>query len=195
MSTPSPLEDPDARGQEQRQPEVLPDAPDFEAVARISTQAELSDLRLTFLHADIDDRSPIPENWGAETLMGFSAWSNLDREAHRLVIETGFVALYAPGAGENLELLPNPKDAPVELHARFRLTYQLANPAIIQDGDAQHFALTNGVLHAYPYWRETVQNVTLRMGLTPLLVGTFKIPWKGDPSAAEDERAHPDDNE
>jgi hypothetical protein len=175
---------------------LAPDAVDFAAVARISTQAELREIRLSFLHADWTEREgPIPNNWVANVVMGFSTDAQFDRADNTLLVECGFLAVYARGHDGEPDVLPNPKDAPVELHARFALTYELKDTAAIQDTDPEHFAITNGVLHAWPYWREIAHTTTVRMGLAPLLVGTVKIPWSGDPGEGHQEQpAHPPDN-
>lgn len=165
---------------------LRPQEVDFAAVARISTQAELKSIRLGFLHADwTENDGTIPGNWAANALMGISTDAMLDRTTNALVVECGFIAVYAPGLDKNSDALPNPKDAPVELHARFELLYELKDLAAVKDADPQHFALANGVLHAWPYWRELAHTTTMRMGLTPLLVGTVKIPWTGDPGPLE----------
>ncbi len=120
--------------------------------------------------------------------MGISTDAMLDRTTNALIVECGFIAVYAPGLNEDSDELPNPKDAPVELHARFALLYELKDLAAVQDADPQHFALANGVLHAWPYWRELAHTTTMRMGLTPLVVGTVKIPWAGDPEPEQSDQ-------
>jgi hypothetical protein len=174
--------------------ELLPREVDFKAVARVSTQAELEDVRLRFLHADMIERDgPIPRDWTQHVVGGLLAEHNLDRDARRLAVTCGFVAVYAPGVDpDELDVLPAPHDAPVELHARFELTYELKDISAIEDADAEHFALSNGILHAWPYWRELAHSTTTRMGLTPLIVGVVKIPWTGDPAKArQPENAEP----
>jgi hypothetical protein len=168
---------------------------DFQAVARISTQAELKAVRLKFLHADmIEDGPPIPAEWVRSVLSGFSAEPRLDPDSKQLTIECAFLAVYAPGVDPaTVGVLPNPKDAPVEIHARFELTYALSDVEILQEEDPKHFAISNGILHAWPYWREVAQSTTTRMGLTPMTVGTLKIPWAGDPKDQADREGTPSD--
>ena len=183
---------PDTPDEQEEQPagRLTPDAVDFAAVARISTRAELKNIRLGFLHADWTERDgAIPDDWATDAVMGFSTDAQLDRDSRALVVECAFVAVYAPG--EEGGTLPNPKDAPVELHARFELTYELKDVIAVQDTDPEHFALANGVLHAWPYWREIAHTTTVRMGLAPLLVGTVKIPWSGDPDRQEPQTDQP----
>lgn len=162
---------------------ISPSELDFAAVARISTQAELKGIRLTFLHADMDEsKGAIPDDWSADSVIGFNTEGQLDRESNVLRVICVFVAVWAPGLDDEPSALPDPKDAPLELHARYELAYELKDAAAVQRADPEHFALSNGVLHAWPYWREIAHSTTSRMGLAPLLVGTFKIPWTGDPA-------------
>jgi hypothetical protein len=171
--------------------DIEPRDVDFKAVARISTQARLKAIRLSFLHADMIETPPIPDNWTASVLSGFTARAHLERETRALTVRCGFVALYAPGVDPSTGVaLPDPKDAPVELHAQFHLAYDLEEVESIEESDPQHFALSNGILHAWPYWRELAHSTTVRMGLTPLMIGMVKIPWTGDPateSSADDD--------
>ena len=155
------------------------------AVARVSTQADLRSIRLAFLHADIDEREmEIPGDWSGRAVMGFNSAAELDRDAKTLLVHCGFLAMYAPSI--DVESLPTPKETPFELHASFRLGYGIKDGSGIEDSDPEEFARTNGLLHAWPYWREIAHSTTVRFGLAPLLVGTFKLPWIGDPAPRAD---------
>jgi hypothetical protein len=157
-----------------------PSPPDYKAVARISTQAVLESIELAFVHADVERGISVPADWTERARTTSTASGELDRDALKLVVYCGFVTVWAP----DLEAdgpAPAPKDAAVDLHARYRLAYSLKDLGEVQDGDVNHFAWTNGMLHTWPYWREIAQSLTLRMGLAPLLIGTFKLPWTGDP--------------
>ncbi len=157
-----------------------PDPPNYKAVARISTQAALESIQLAFTHADLLRETQLPADWAAAARTTSNASADFDRDRLRLVVYCGFVAIWSPELQADGPV-PTARDAPFELHARFRLDYALKDLAGIEDGDEVYFAWTNGMLHAWPYWREIAQSTTLRMGLPPLLAGTFKIPWSGDP--------------
>jgi hypothetical protein len=61
-----------------------------------------------------------------------------------------------------------------EVHARIALTYDSPKAA---DFSAEHlsaFAQGNGIYNAWPYWREFLQSSTVRMGLPPFIVPSFK---------------------
>ncbi|HEY1690177.1 MAG TPA: hypothetical protein VGF95_15085 [Solirubrobacteraceae bacterium] len=154
--------------------------PDYKAVARISTQAVLQSIDLASLHAQLKDGVAVPREWAVSARRSEDASANFDRDALTLVVHCAFDTAWAPEpAGE---LAPDLTDeAPLQLHARFRIEYAINSLNGILDGDEEHFARTNGMLHAWPYWREAAQSMTVRMGVEPLVVGTFKIPWSGDP--------------
>lgn len=48
------------------------------------------------------------------------------------------------------------------IELRYRIT------AKFEDDELEKFAKINGIYHAWPYWREFVQNCTTRAGLPPL---------------------------
>jgi hypothetical protein len=168
--------------------DLPPDPPDYKAVARISTQATLENLQLAFVHADVLRGLTMPEDWTEHRTTSSNASGELDREDLTLVVYCGFVTAWSPEMQAGGPA-PTPEAAPFELHARFRLEYLIKDLESIEAGDEVHFAWTNGMLHAWPYWREIAQTTTLRMGLPPLVVGTFKIPWSGDPDREKKNRA------
>jgi hypothetical protein len=70
---------------------------------------------------------------------------------------------------------------------RMTLTFELVYflPANMPDEAANHFdafCRTNAMVHVWPYFRETVQSTTWRMGLPPFPMPLFKI---RDPSGTE----------
>jgi hypothetical protein len=165
-----------------------PARPDYKAVARISTQAVLQTIELTSLHVELNDGVAVPANWAASASTSSDASTDFDREALKLIVYCAFVAVWAPE--ESTEAATQSSEtAPLDLRARFRLEYSLSGLDGILEGDEGHFAQTNGMLHAWPYWREAAQSMTVRLGLAPLVVGTFKIPWTGDPGREKKTRA------
>jgi hypothetical protein len=175
---------------ESPEPVDVPEPVDFEAVARISTQATVKSVRVSFLHADIVDASSFPSDWHSDAVTGFNAGARLDRDKQELHVTCLFMAMYVPGFDPEAATLPSPRDAPWELHVRFELAYDLNDPSTIQEDDPEHFAVANGLLHAWPYWREIAQSTSVRMGLTPLVIGSFKIPWSGDPEPHDEGATH-----
>jgi hypothetical protein len=165
-----------------------PKPPDYKAVARISTQVALQSIELTSLHAELKDGVALPADWAASASTTSDASADFDRDALKLTVYCAFVAAWAPEASANAAMQSS-ETAPFDLRARFRLEYALSGLNGILEGDEEHFARTNGMLHAWPYWREAAQSMTVRMGLAPLVVGTFKIPWSGDPGREKKRKA------
>lgn len=67
----------------------------------------------------------------------------------------------------------------LSIRATFDLRYQLSKIAECSRQDLTQFANVNGVYNAWPYWRELIQSVSVRMGLPPLTLPVFRIPQPG----------------
>lgn len=63
----------------------------------------------------------------------------------------------------------------VLLVATFVLNYKIDSFDGLTDDNLRVFANTNGVFNAWPYWREFVQNMTVRMGIPPIVAPVFRI--------------------
>ncbi len=64
----------------------------------------------------------------------------------------------------------------VLIHASFLLCYDFKDEFEKYPDEAyKAFAEMNGVFNAWPYWREYVQNATVRMGLSALTIPVFRI--------------------
>ena len=63
----------------------------------------------------------------------------------------------------------------VNVSASFLLMYEMRDIEGFTDDHYEQFAKMNGVFNAWPYWREYVQNVTVRMGLPALTVPVFRV--------------------
>jgi hypothetical protein len=104
-------------------------------------------------------------------------WSD---NRHEFRAEAAFLALHVAGADAREEdefpELEEDTELTVVIHAVFRLSYEVPESDEVSEEDLEHFSFANGTLHAWPYWRELAQSMTTRMGITPLIVGTYKIP-------------------
>lgn len=63
----------------------------------------------------------------------------------------------------------------ITIAVSFLLAYRLRNFNELTDESYRSFAELNAVFNIWPYWREFVQNVTVRMGLPPLTMPVFRI--------------------
>lgn len=67
------------------------------------------------------------------------------------------------------------KDPFAVIEASFLLMYQADTLEGITQKSVEQFGKLNGMYNAWPYWREFVQNTTIRMGLPPLTIPVFRI--------------------
>lgn len=81
-------------------------------------------------------------------------------------VDFGFEAGVAEGE--------EPSEAIVECNATFRLLYSLKPEAEFDDEALEHFAAMNGAYNAWPYWRELVQSVSGRVGLSGIVMPVFR---------------------
>jgi hypothetical protein len=109
-----------------------------------------------------------------------------DGHPGRLVVRVDFQFSAAP------QEAPGPEGGDlVTLHAEFLLVYTLADAAE-QPADAlEHFAELNGPYNAWPYWRELVQTVTGRVGLSAIVVPVFRPPVRKLDEAPPEEAPAP----
>ena len=56
--------------------------------------------------------------------------------------------------------------------AVFGIYYNLKGP--VSDDDARAFCLHNAIFNVWPYWRELVQDQSMRMGTQPVVVPLLK---------------------
>ena len=61
-----------------------------------------------------------------------------------------------------------------ELSADYRVSYRLPEGAEYPEQAYEHFANLNGTIHVWPYWRELVQTVGGRVGISGLTVPVFR---------------------
>ena len=66
-------------------------------------------------------------------------------------------------------------EALVCVRAEFELSYSIPEALNPTAAELAAFAETNGIHHAWPYFREFVQSAFTRMGLPPLIIPVFRI--------------------
>lgn len=70
---------------------------------------------------------------------------------------------------------PNARPA-VSVRAGFELTYSLPEDFPVSSSQLNAFAQTNGIFNVWPYWREFIQSMFVRMGLPPLALPVYRLP-------------------
>ncbi|MDO8208984.1 hypothetical protein [Conexibacter sp. CPCC 206217] len=158
---------------------------DFAAVARVSTQSELIAVRLKSSYTGCTvDAEEVPDEWSSDAFIGYRTRVSRHPEPKDFRTEASFIVVFErdktlDDIDINLE-----SDSPPHVFAEvtFELQYALSDEAELHGGDLDEFAAANSTLHAWPYWREIAQSISARMGIKPLVVGTYKIPSAHDPA-------------
>jgi hypothetical protein len=139
----------------------------LERVAPISQQVEIETV---FLSESRTRRGPDTMFEGDELSVNIKV-SNIKfgtQESARILIMPSF-ELTVTKEGEE-------ESAPaLSIEASFVLVYVLASVKEFDKSAIRAFAATNGVLNAWSYWREFVQNTTARMGLPPIAVPLLRL--------------------
>jgi hypothetical protein len=165
---------------------------DYASIARIASAVELRDIALRSSVTNLNvSASHIPEDWSSHAFIGFETTVGQRRpDSKDFAINAAFVAVFKDGwnAATHSELPARDPDNPfeIEIHASFDLTYTNNSAAELQEQDLNNFAVANGTLHAWPYWREFADSITRRMHVPGLIVGVFKLPSRHDPGGREE---------
>jgi hypothetical protein len=81
---------------------------------------------------------------------------------------------YSLRAYDKLE--PAESDPPaVEITCRFVLAYSIPTFEGLSDENLIAFGRTSGVFSAWPYWREFVHSMSLRLSIPPIILPTYRI--------------------
>ena len=59
--------------------------------------------------------------------------------------------------------------------ADVKLTFEVRPGAVLESEDLKHFAETNGIYNAWPYWREFLSSALARVGLPRLTLPTLAL--------------------
>jgi hypothetical protein len=167
---------------------------DYASIARIASAVELRDIALRSSRASLNvAANEIPPSWSGEAFVGFDTKLTGHEVGGRdFTIEAAFVAVYNSSWADEIHAeLPEPdpeNPAEIEIQASFELTYRAEEGAELALGDLESFAIANGTLHAWPYWRELADDITTRMHVPRLVVGVFKIPSRHDPGGRPESR-------
>ncbi|MEW5931145.1 MAG: hypothetical protein AB1941_27080 [Gemmatimonadota bacterium] len=116
----------------------------------------------------------------------YRAWyERRQKNPEHLFVYVDFRFAASDAAGEE------PSNGALDLSATYLLAYRLVNPDEQPEDALQFFAELNGVYNAWPYWRELVQTVSGRVGLSAIVVPVFRPPSKPVEEKPADEPATP----
>ncbi len=62
----------------------------------------------------------------------------------------------------------------VEITCRFVVLYRVPSFDGITNDSLHAFARTSGVFSVWPYWRELVQSLSLRLSVPPIILPTYR---------------------
>lgn len=95
--------------------------------------------------------------------LSFAVAPELEQADNRLRITITFRLQERVGTGERAE-------RGLSIETVYVLCYRLSSDESLSPAHLDAFAEMNGVYNAWPYWREFVQNATIRMGLPGLTI-------------------------
>jgi hypothetical protein len=113
-----------------------------------------------------------------QTALTFAALASALDGTNRFVVEATGTA-----AGMTTEQIPRQA---FRVSCTYQILYEVSSAAAFPPLDAlQHFAQLNGMVNAYPYLREHLQNTVQRMGFDPVVIPVFRAPRAPDPKPAQ----------
>lgn len=150
------------------------DAKTFDAARKLMACAELETVRLTRCKATIDVDSHISET--NKVSLSFKTKADGKKAPSSMELDFDFTLI-----GD----LGEPAKKVVEIGLRLRASYRLPPDLTVLPGEIKAFAMSNGMLNVWPYWREFVQSITSRAGLPPLTVPLFRVHRKPLPAPSK----------
>jgi hypothetical protein len=136
---------------------------DFAAVGRVSKFAELEDIRLVEVTAKCNPSASGPLE---ATFAHDSRISN--RGDQFLEVRTDY---RFTGRSAEADI--------IEVAVTYLIRYVLKAPEPLADDDISEFAISNPVLHSWPFVREFLNSLTSRMGFPPFKLGVLHfVPQK-----------------
>ncbi len=137
----------------------------FEKVRQVADRVQILDIKL--LECRAEQKMP-EEELPRRITTNINAECHFDPDTLRLTVYP------------HLQLVvkrhdASPADCFLRIEARFALMYALRSPEGLEQEHFDAFAERNGIFNVWPYWREFVQSITIRMGLPSLTVPVFRV--------------------
>jgi hypothetical protein len=155
----------------------------FALAAAVSDRVEIVNVRLVACGCR---QSPLVMTGELAAAMMQETDTRLD-EAQKLVQVFARFQMTAQPVAKSKEHAPKAKgkrDVALVIQCMFLLTYRIADLSGLTPDHFTDFGRVNGIYNAWPYWREFVQNMLGRMGLSPFTIPVFRI-GAAKPSAPE----------
>ncbi len=127
---------------------------DFAALGRVSSRAELKTIRLTEVTARCDPKTPSGSTVFEAKLTNDCQVVGRERGALQVACNYRFTVQIA--------------EAPIaQAMIKYLLDYDLRGIEPIAAEDIEEFAFANGTLHSWPFVREFIYGLTVKMGYPP----------------------------
>lgn len=128
--------------------------------------SERVEVREILLAGSMTKRGPTRDGLIANLAMGVNVATEVDKEKKVICVQLHFTLRAKYDEPKEEELL--------RIEAAFVLRYQVPSLKGLGRPSITAFGELNGVYNAWPYWREFVQNTTVRMGLPALTVPVYR---------------------
>ena len=154
--------------------------PKLQLAAEVAKRIQIDDLRLVETHVAQQLRdAQLP----SQLEISVQTQSRADEETSRIAVDVRAQLC----AQYDMDDPAHP--APIEISARFRVTYIASSLGGLTDEHIEAFGELNGVYNVWPYWREYVQAVIARMGLPPLTLPVFRPLERAGKRSGTEERS------
>jgi preprotein translocase subunit SecB len=151
---------------------------DFTAVGRVSKFTELEDIRLVEVTAKCNPTAsgPLEASFAHDSRI-----SNRGNEFLEVTTDYRFT-----GRSAEADI--------IEVAVTYLIRYTLNAPEPLADDDISEFAISNPVLHSWPFVREFLNGLTSRMGFPPFKLGVLHfVPQKAvEKKAVSQESQNPE---
>jgi hypothetical protein len=134
-------------------------------INEVASTVQIVDVKLRSFSARFDSPSEEGQLVVEVKCMADGRIEGLDHP--QIVVLTDFVMEARPDANQSGEPC-------CEVRARIALTYDSPKAAEFSSEHLSAFAQGNGIYNAWPYWREFLQSSTVRMGLPPFILPSFR---------------------
>lgn len=142
----------------------------FQLAGEVARCLELEHVSLRGWNANFLSDSPGPPSAPSLTIdpPQYKAASTLSRDVKCLDLLMKMVLVARDGGANGPER--------VRISCDVSLRYSFGDlPAELEGEPLRHFSELNGLVNAFPYFRELVQSATSRMGLPPLILPLLKM--------------------
>jgi hypothetical protein len=151
------------------------------SLKEIIGSVQLAGVRLSELTA----AGNLPEDGVRNALVEIAHSAKVkDRTSDRFMV-TATITVRMTRQGRGKRAIRHGPTTTLSLQAAFDLLYELPKAKDFSAAALSHFANVNGVYNAWPYWRELVQSITVRMGLPPVVLPVFRIAPPGQEQSTE----------